>query len=182
MFQLHQHTASNHTTLIQKLNKANATITNYANQLNNQSETNTPSKDKNESNSIIDLLLYQSGVNGSRNLLGLEPFTPLLLQTLFSPVLPDLHHGIFSPSPTFLGIHRHLVPVPADLGPGVPAWAIRHRFGENRQKLYELRSSAPFLGSVELGNLTVGFGITGYGKVKREFWVFYVSLNRGSGK
>ena len=145
MFQLHQHTTYNHTTLIQKLNKANATIT-------NQSETNTLTKDKNESYSLIDLLLYQSRVNGSRNLLRLEPFAPLLLQTLFSAVLPDLHHGVFPPSPTFLGVHHHLVPVPADLGPGVPAWAIRHRFRENRRKLYELRSSAPFLGVLNWGS------------------------------
>lgn len=47
----------------------------------------------------------------------LKAFTSLLLQALFSPILPDLNHVVLSPPPTFFRIHRDLVSVPANLSP-----------------------------------------------------------------
>lgn len=57
----------------------------------------------------------------------METLAPLFLQTLFSAILADLHHGVLSPAATFLRVHRHLVSIPTDLGPRVAAWSIRHR-------------------------------------------------------
>jgi hypothetical protein len=52
-----------------------------------------------------------------RELVRLESFTSLLEQALFTLGLPDLHHIVFSPPPTFIGVDSHLVPVPANLSP-----------------------------------------------------------------
>jgi len=77
----------------------------------------------------IDLLFYCSGVSWRRNLLRLKTLASLLLQTLLPTVLSNLHHGVLSPPPTFIGVHGDFVTVPTKLGPGVSCRPIRHRVG-----------------------------------------------------
>lgn len=79
------------------------------------------------------LLLDSGGVERGREGLGLEALATLLEEALLPAVPPDLHHRVLPPPPSLLRVHRHLVPVPANLGPR--ARPQRHRFAFTRQKI-----------------------------------------------
>lgn len=79
------------------------------------------------------LLLDSGGVERGREGLGLEALAALLEEALLPAVPPDLHHRVLPPPPSLLRVHRHLVPVPANLGPR--ARPQRHRFAFTRQKI-----------------------------------------------
>jgi hypothetical protein len=85
--------------------------------------------DKVENGGVLlcdEYLRFGSAVGGERggDLVRYEAFATLLLQALFSAALSDLDHVVLPSATTFLGVHGHLVPVPADLGPR--AWPQRH--------------------------------------------------------
>lgn len=63
------------------------------------------------------LLLDDVRVKSGRNLLRLKTFAPLFEQTLFTTILTDLNHGVFTATAAFFGIDGDLVSVATDLGP-----------------------------------------------------------------